>query len=320
MKKIFLWGFCLTGFFGLFTLLFLLTPDSDPQLMLEKYSSKSSQFFELPSGEHIHFRDEGKRNGQVLILIHGANSSLHTWEKMVDKMKTDFRLVSLDLPGHSLTGPNKSGDYSAAVLTDAVINLMDHLDIRKGIWVGNSMGGWLTWRSALSHPKRQSGLILIDPSGAPRDEPAKLYLGARLLQTKMGQWVVPKITPRSMIEGSVKANYFNTDLVTDEIVDRYWELLRLPGNRRAAADRAKVNRNLEYWKYISNINVPVLVLWGQEDSVSPSTLATKYKVQLIDCEIITYPGVGHLPMEEASDLVARDISDWISANFQDPRN
>jgi len=118
-----------------------------------------------------------------------------------------------------------------------------------------------------------------------------------------------------MIKSSVEANYYNTALVSEEIVDRYWELLRLPGNRVAAADRVKVNRNPDYWENISDINVPVLVLRGEGNSVTPFTLAEKYQDKIEDCEIITYSNAGHLRMEEIAIVVAKDISEWANASY-----
>ena len=315
MKKIILWTLSLIAF-GVLVIFFLMrTPDTNADLMIKKYSSEASLFLDMPSGDRIHYRDEGNPDGTVLVLIHGANSSLQTWETMIEHMKSDHRLISLDLPGHGLTGPDTTRDYTAPALTDSILAVMGKTGVDKGIIVGNSMGGWLTWRSALSHPDRFSGVILIGPSGAPRDEPATLYLGAKLLQTKLGQWLAPKITPRSIVKTSVEATYYNKDLVSADLVDRYWELLRFPGNRVAAADRAKVDRNPEFWNKISDINVPVLVLWGENDSVTPYTLARKFGEKIQNTEIISYENIGHVPMEETPEVVAKDISKWIGANF-----
>ena len=315
MKKTIKWtiGLILIGL--TFAFLVFYTSDTDADLMIEKYSSETSQFLELASGDRIHYRDTGNPNGKVFILVHGSNSTLHTWEGMVGQLKSDYRLISIDLPGNGLSGPSASRDYRALALTKAVLAVMDKVGVQKGIWVGNSMGGWLTWRSALSHPDRVTGLVLISPSGAPRDKPAHIYLGGRLLQTKVGQWLTPVITPRAIMQSSIEANFYDKSLVTPELVDRYWELFRYPGNRVAAVDRAKVDREPEYWNDVSDISVPLLVLWGEADSVTPFELARKFKQQITDTEIITYPKVGHLAMEEIPETVSRDIAEWTERKF-----
>ena len=177
------------------------------------------------------------------------------------------------------------------------------------------MGGWLSWRSALSHPERVSGLILIGASGPPHSEDQKLYLGARIMSTKFGRWLAPKFTPRSIIKSSMETTYFDQDLITPELIDRYWELLRYPGNRVAAGDRSITPRNPEVWNDVSNINVPVLLLWGEEDLVTPMSFAYEFNKKIKDTKLISYPNVRHIPMEEKPESVSSDISEWVSQKF-----
>ncbi|MGV0033428.1 MAG: alpha/beta fold hydrolase [Candidatus Azotimanducaceae bacterium WSBS_2022_MAG_OTU7] len=62
----------------------------------------------------MHYRDEGNASGYPLVLVHGSNASLHTWEPWVSLLGDDYRIISLDLPGHGLTGGVPDGDYSSA--------------------------------------------------------------------------------------------------------------------------------------------------------------------------------------------------------------
>ena len=82
------------------------TPNTSFVDMRNKYGGPVSQFLEREGGERLHFRDQGLRSGRTIILVHGTSASLHTWEPLVAKLKGHFRLVSLDLPGHGLTGEN----------------------------------------------------------------------------------------------------------------------------------------------------------------------------------------------------------------------
>lgn len=289
------------------------TPDADPDTMRDKYENESSEYVTMANGDRIHYRDEGNPTGTPLLLIHGSSSSLQTWEPLVERLGDRYRLISYDQPGHGLTGPNQNRTYTAGALHKAAISVLDHLDIERAIWVGNSMGGWLSWRAGIEHSDRVSGLVLISASGAPLDEPRELYLAAKIMQTELGRWLAPRFTPRSIARSSAEHSYYDDALVTDELVDRYWELARFPGNRVATVDRARVDREPEYWDRVSDIDVPVLVLWGDQDTVTPTSMATKYKEQIPNTEVIIYPNVAHIAMEEVPDKVARDIDRWVQS-------
>ena len=74
-----------------------------PREELRKYATEKSQFITLDDGSRVHYRDEGKKNKPVIILLHGFNGSLFNFETMVPFLISDFRLISIDLPGFGLT-------------------------------------------------------------------------------------------------------------------------------------------------------------------------------------------------------------------------
>ncbi|RZA12505.1 MAG: alpha/beta hydrolase, partial [Lysobacteraceae bacterium] len=68
-----------------------------------EYSLPTSQTFEPSPGVRVHYTDEGNRAGRTLILVHGFAASVHAWQPWVERLKTAYRLVAIDLPGHGLT-------------------------------------------------------------------------------------------------------------------------------------------------------------------------------------------------------------------------
>lgn len=287
------------------------TPDTGRNAMIAKYSNESSRFLDDGHGGKIHYRDQGNKNGPAILLIHGSNSMLQTWEPLVAFLGAKYHLISLDLYGHGLTGPNPTGAYDAESNIAEAVKVLDAVGVDKAFWVGNSMGGWLTWRAGLSVPERVSGLVLIDASGAQVEQKAKPYLGARLAQSWFGQMLLPEITPRFLVKSSLQETVARPDQVTEELVDRYWELLRFPGNRQAAVDRAKTPRQPEKWAEVGSLNMPVLLLWGEQDKVIPLSHARAFQAAIPGSQLITYADAGHLPMEETPAQVARDIDNWI---------
>jgi pimeloyl-ACP methyl ester carboxylesterase len=224
-----------------------------------------------------------------------------------------YRLISLDLYGHGLTGPHPAGAYDADTNIAAAVRVLDTVDVDKAYWVGNSMGGWLTWRAGLLVPERISGLVLIDASGAQIEEKIQPYLGARLARSSIGQILLPEITPRFLVKSSLEENFAQPERLTEEQIDRYWELLRFPGNRKAAVDRGKTSRRPEKWGEVDTLEMPVLLLWGEQDRVIPLSHARAFEAAIPGSKLVTYADAGHLPMEETPEQVARDIDVWIQS-------
>ena len=289
------------------------TPDTDRTEMIAKYGNKASRFVDDGHGAKIHYRDEGNKDGPALLLIHGSSSLLQTWEPLVALLGDKYRLISLDLYGHGLTGPNPTGAYDAETNIAAAVRVLDTVGVDKAYWVGNSMGGWLTWRAGLSVPERTSGLVLIDASGAQVEQKIQPYLSARLARSSIGQVLLPEITPRFLVKSSLEENFAQPERLTEEQVDRYWELLRFPGNRRATVERGKTPREPEKWAEVGSLKMPVLLLWGQQDRVIPVSHARAFEAAIPGSKLITYADAGHLPMEETPEQVARDIDTWIQS-------
>lgn len=287
------------------------TPDSDRAEMIAKYTNEASHFVDDGIGGKIHYRDEGNKDGPVLLLIHGSNSHLQTWEPLAALLGDRYRLISLDLYGNGLTGPQAKGDYSADANIAAAVKVLDTAGVDRAYWVGNSMGGWLSWRAGLAVPQRISGLVLIDAAGAQTDEKIKPYLAGRLMRSSIGQMLLPEITPKSLVRSSLEETYARPEQVTDELVTRYWELLRFPGNRDASVQRAKLSREPEKWAEIGTLKMPVLLLWGKQDKVIPVSHAKAFEAAIPGAKLVIYDDAGHLPMEETPELVARDIAGWV---------
>lgn len=256
----------------------LRTPDSDAAAMRAKYGGPAPNFAETTDGMSVHYRDQGCRDCPAIILVHGSNASLHTFEPLVEKLKDRYRLISYDQPGHGLTGPHPRDDYSAQGMFEAFAAVVDATGVERFAIAGNSMGGWIGWRYALARPQDLSGLILINAAGAPPSpdaEKPRLYLGARIMRHPVGRFLAQHITPRSVFEKSLLDAAADDAFVTKKMVDRYWELMRYPGNRRAAGLRAIVDREPQYGQRLSEITVPTLILWGAQDRVAPPYVRRK---------------------------------------------
>lgn len=291
-------------------------PDTDPAEMRARYASPASQFLEISPGLTVHVRDEGARDAPVLVLVHGSNASLHTWEPWVARLSKSYRIISLDLPGHGLTGPHPRHDYSAEAVVDTLDRVVSRLGVARFALAGNSMGGWVSWNYALRHPEKLTALILIDASGAPEGRPTAIPIGFRIAQSPMMRPLLKTVTPRLIIARSLQQSVSNQAIVTDAAIDRYWNLLRYPGNREATGIRqsAYPRRTPATAAQMAQLSMPVLILWGAEDKLIPLASAQWFARHISNADLIVYPGIGHLPMEEAADRSAADAAAFLSVH------
>ncbi|HXI86880.1 MAG TPA: alpha/beta hydrolase [Parvularculaceae bacterium] len=301
--------------FGAFFI--LRTPDTDPAAMAAKYGGPPSQFLDWPDGR-IHYRDQGNPNGPAIILIHGTAASLHTWEGLVKLLGDDYRIITYDQPGHGLTGPSKSEDYSAHGMMAALDAVVNKTGVTHFVLGGNSMGGWVAWRYALEHPDRVDALLLIDAAGMPLREGESAppsNIGFKLLQIKWLRPLLEQITPRGIVAQSLKQTVGDPAVVTDAMIDRYWELLRYPGNRRASALRMDVDREPAMADRVAEITAPTLILWGAKDQLIYPTAGETFHERLPHSKLIVYDGLGHIGMEEAPEKLAPDIRAFLEESL-----
>ncbi len=316
MKRLFA---ILGGIAAVLLLAFLLlrTPDIDAGLLRAKYANADSAFVTVEPGLTVHVRDQGPADAPALLLIHGSSASLHTWEPWVERLTSRYRVISYDQPGHGLTGPHPRGCYSADCMVAVADAVARARNLDRFVIGGNSMGGWVAWNYALAHPDRLAGMILVDASGidVPRDQKG-VPIGFRIMQTPIVNRIGTQITPRSLIEASLRKTVTDQSRVTDAEIDRYWELLRYPGNRQAMIDRANTARGEGATaKRLSEINIPTLVLWGAEDSLIPLEAGKLFAERLPDAALVTYDGIGHIPQEEVADRSAADVASFLKTVY-----
>ena len=287
--------------------------DIPASVLRTKYANAESEFVDLGGGMTVHLRDEGPKDAPAIILLHGSNASLHTWQQWVDLLGKDYRIIRYDQPGHGLTGAHPNDDYSANAFVDVVERIAKNRGLAKFYLGGNSMGGWVTHEYAKAHPDKLHGIILVDASGAPDAQPKQLPIGFRIMRLPVINKLAQVITPRSVIETSLKQSVSVQSIVTPAEVDEYWELLRYPGNRAATVTRFSQYASRRAITPIRDAtrDVPALILWGDEDRLIPVSAAKWFQSQYTDHITHIYAKTGHLPMEEKAEQSGADVRNWL---------
>ncbi len=272
-------------------------PDRDVETLKAKWAPPPSQFTDV-LGMQAHYRDEGPRgDAEPIVLLHGTSASLHTWDGWTDALKSQHRVIRVDLPGFGLTGPMPDGNYRLPHYVEFVIALMDKLGVQKAVLAGNSFGGNLAWKVAVDHPERVSKLVLVDAAGYPFD-PKSMPIGFKIAQIPALKPLMQNTLPRSMIESSVRNVYGDPSKVTPELVDRYYELTLRAGNRGALRERFAQSPSGEFTAQIATIKQPTLIVWGGKDRLIPPDNADKFHHDIAGSRLAMFDGLGHVPHEE----------------------
>lgn len=279
---------------GVLTVIYLLrNPDKSLDELKIKYAKTGSSFIEIDSSL-VHYRDEGSGT-QCLLLLHGTAASLHTWDAWADSLKENYRVVRLDLPAFGLTGPGNTDQYTMAYYCQFLNKFLDALDIDTTVVIGNSLGGKIAWNMALRYPDRIKGMVLIAPSGLNSGDDMPLII--KMAATPLINQLLKIITPRIIIERNLKEVFYNDDLVTDELVERYHDMALRQGNRQAFIDRARTKEE-GYPGDLARIQKPCLILWGEEDSWIDVKYASMFADQIPGASVHIMKNTGHVPMEE----------------------
>ncbi len=293
-------------------LVFMSDPDVRDVEAREKYGKPPSQFITLPSGATVHYRDQGQRNGPALVLLHGSNASLHTWEPWVAQIGDQFRMISIDLPGHGLTGPVPSEDYSQEAMMQFVNEFTTVMNVERFALAGNSMGGAIAARFAIRYPERLTALILVNAAGMPTKSASDPGLGFLIARTPVIRNVMLYVSPRGLFEEGLKKAIVNDALVTPEMVDRYWILNRKTGNRAASLKRFQTPFDNFIPENVARISAPTLIIWGDKDTLLPPDIGQAYNAAIRGSKLMVFRNTGHAPMEEVPDQSARAVREFLS--------
>jgi pimeloyl-ACP methyl ester carboxylesterase len=287
-----------------------------PYATLEaRYATPSSRYLDLPGGVHVHYRDEGRKDAPVIVLIHGFSDSTATWDRWVSALGQDYRIVSLDLPGHGLTRAPATYVASSAAYDAIVDQTTRKLGIDHFALAGNSMGGGVAWRYALAHPERLTALILVDAAGWPetgarRDPP----LAFKLLRTGFGRWLLRQIDLKPLIRDGLKKAFYDPSKADSAMVDRFSDLSHAPDHPAIISNMQDGQRTYADASQLATIKTPTLVMHGDHDRLIPVEHGRKFAEAIPGAQLIVYPNVGHLPQMEIAERSAADLKAFLRAH------
>ncbi len=274
--------------------------------LLKKYCSEYSRFA-VVNGSLLHYRDEGR--GDPILLLHGAFSSLHTFDAWTEILKPHYRVLRLDLPGLGLSDPPVSkSKFSLEIYKEAILKLLDLLKIDSCHIVGNSLGGWISWELALQNPKRFDKMILLAPAGFmdSRSIPLPFQMARTPFVDKIAHFAIK----RNLVDIFLRQVYIDKSKVSKKLVDRYYDLFSKEGNPETFFKLVN-GKFKDVTNKMHKIKNETLIIWGELDEWLPINNAFRFKDSIPNSELIIYDDLGHIIMEEAPEPSADDVMQFL---------
>lgn len=258
------------------------------------------------NGRHIFYRESG--SGPItLVCLHGISSNSRSWQRQLEMLAGRYRVIAWDAPGYGQSddppGPLPMGWYA-----DQLAGLMDALNLEKAVIVGLSMGGVLAQEFYRRHPGRFLALALSDTNtGGGARPPAerqarlegRLKALAELSLPEMARQRAPNLLSPEPAPGLVA----EVETMIRELHPTGYRDMVLALD---AADTREV---------LPTVAVPALVMWGEQDRVTPRPEAEVLRQNIPGAAFEIIPGAGHLSNLEQPDAFNRALTAFVDKNL-----
>jgi pimeloyl-ACP methyl ester carboxylesterase len=256
-------------------------------------------------GPDLNVREYGPSGERAIVLLHGYSASIQWWEPVAARLARNQRVIAIDLVGHGGSeAPGEPRHFGAVGQADAVHNALTALGVRHAIVVGHSMGGSVASELAARHPEVVERVVVSD-TPADGDLVSMPLLGKMVCWPVLGPALdhfrsLPLITRSSLQTG------FARDYAVPPFAYRSLERLTYAGVCDSKAGPLASVANT-----LAGLDVPVLVVWGETDVLTPTAPnVTRYGAAGMSPRIIA--GAGHSPMVEKPDEFLSAIADFVT--------
>jgi len=317
MKTLLRWSLYVLGALLLLVLIgpFLIpVPPLQGSLPVQELADEDSRFTEV-NGLRVHYKEDGQGE-PTLILLHGFAASEFSWREVRAPLAEYGRVVAFDRPAFGLTERpvrwQGANPYAAENQADLTMALMDRLGIEQAILVGNSAGGTVAVRSALSYPERVKALVLVD---------AAIYQGGGspawvrpLLNTPQAQRIGPLLMRRIQNWGLdfARSAWHDPSKISAEVWEGYTKPLQAENWDRGLWELFASSRESNLASQVEQLNLPVLVISGDDDRIVETQLSVRLAEEIPGAELVIIPNCGHVPQEECPQAFLEAVEGFLA--------
>lgn len=256
------------------------------------------------SGGRIHYSDSG--NGTVIVLLHGYLESSEVWNGFAEKLKSEFRIISVDLPGHGLS--DVYGEvHSMEFMATAVKNLVDSLDLKKVFLLGHSLGGYVALAFLELFPEYLLGYCLFH-SQPFADTPAALEKRRREIE-------IVKAGKKNMMYPDNIIRMFapsNLEKFSDSLRKSKDIASQIPGEGITAILNGMMIRPSRL-SFMEDGKIPCLWILGLMDNYIPCNIIRANVNLPPNARVIVLKESGHLGFIEEEENSLRAITEFVNS-------
>jgi pimeloyl-ACP methyl ester carboxylesterase len=236
--------------------------------------------FVLKEEHGFSYIDEGE--GEVLLLLHGLMGSLSNWDGVVNQFKSKYRVLIPILPIYDMPLIT-TGVKSLSKFVHKFIKFKKLSNITV---LGNSLGGHVALVYVLAHPENIKAMVLTGSSG--------------LYENAFGG-SFPRRESIDFVREKVQYTFYDPAVATDELVNDVYKLVndRHSVIRLLAMAKSAIRHNMK--KDLHKMQLPVCLIWGRDDKITPPEVAVEFNELLPNAELHWLDKCGHAPMMERPD-------------------
>jgi len=235
----------------------------------------------------VSYSDHGPDDAPVIIFIHGFPLNKSMWNIQVEALKENYRVIAYDIRGHGNSDPGIDEFFIELFVID-LLRLMEKLKIEKSILCGLSLGGYIALNAVLKHPDRFDGLILNDTqciADTPEIKENRCNAIISIKEKGVEQYA-DEIIKKLFAPETFTKNKNVVDAVKEMIISTPKQ--SLCNTLHALAERK------ETCDQLPEINIPVLIMVGQEDKITPIAAARQMHEKILNSKLEIIQQAGHL--------------------------
>lgn len=288
----------------------------------EDVAPKSGKFVKAADLE-LFVQDEGPRSGKTIIFIHGVGAWSESWRGTTDELtKRGFRTVAIDVPPFGFSEKRSDGTYKRIDQAKRIIGVLDALSISSAVFVGHSFGSGATVEAAMMAPERVDSLVLVDAALGLGNKEEKNHpsLMATILSNKPLRDTLMSTTLTNPLLSKFWLQKFiaNQDAATDTRVKMFQKPLVVKGSTEAVGAWARdfysldMNNVSSVEENYKRLSVPVLIIWGGLDTVTPLEQGEHLTELIPGSELAVLQNVGHIPQIENVELFNKTLVSFVT--------
>jgi pimeloyl-ACP methyl ester carboxylesterase len=256
--------------------------------------------------------------GPAVLLLHGVPLSLLTWRHNIDYLARQATVIAIDMKGYGMSG-KPPGNYTPDDHARVIGELLDTLNFYRVSLVGSSYGCAVAIALAHAFPDRVDKLVLINSVGYPGGRHSlERLLRIRILAALLRPSLRNRVLAKTLLASGLRKSYANSSLAGKELVEAYLSLLRRESGDVAFLATLQQFQEEEVARRLAAISHQTLIIWGAQDHVLPVSNAELIHHDIRGSRLEVLPNCGHLPHEEAPQLVNPLIAQFLSASETAP--